>query len=58
MLSSNVTVGTVAGQTEAAVAQEILGKEVGRGVFGADMKIEVLNDGPVTLILDTRDKRF
>ena len=38
--------------------QEILGKEVGRGVFGADMKIEVLNDGPVTLILDTRDKRF
>ena len=25
------------------------------GVFGADMKIEVLNDGPVTIILDSKD---
>jgi D-aminoacyl-tRNA deacylase len=38
--------------------QEVLGKEVGRGVFGADMKIEALNDGPVTLIFDTRNKSF
>ena len=30
-------------------------KPVKTGVFGADMKIELLNDGPVTLILDTRD---
>lgn len=28
---------------------------VGRGVFGADMKVELLNDGPVTIILDTTE---
>lgn len=28
-------------------------KEVQKGIFGADMKVELLNDGPVTLILDT-----
>lgn len=33
VLSSNVTVGTVAGQTEAAVAQEILGKDIGHFVL-------------------------
>ena len=25
------------------------------GIFGADMKVELLNDGPVTLIIDTKD---
>ena len=29
------------------------GFNVGRGVFGADMKIELLNDGPVTILLDS-----
>lgn len=29
------------------------GIEVGHGIFGADMKVELLNDGPVTIILDT-----
>ena len=28
---------------------------VGKGVFGADMKVELLNDGPVTIIIDTDD---
>ena len=28
-------------------------QKVERGVFGADMKVELLNDGPVTIILDT-----
>lgn len=28
---------------------------VERGIFGADMKIELLNDGPVTILLDSRD---
>jgi D-tyrosyl-tRNA(Tyr) deacylase len=28
---------------------------VGRGVFGADMQVELVNDGPVTLLLDTAD---
>lgn len=33
-----------------------LGKNVGTGEFGADMKIELLNDGPVTIIIDTKVK--
>jgi D-aminoacyl-tRNA deacylase len=35
-----------------------LDKPVGTGVFGADMQIAAHNDGPVTLILDTRNKEF
>ena len=31
-----------------------LGKTVGTGVFGADMKVELLNDGPVTIVIDTK----
>ena len=31
-----------------------LGKEVGRGVFGADMQVSLINDGPVTIIIDSR----
>lgn len=34
---------------------ELLGKEVQLGVFGADMKINLLNDGPVTIIMDTKE---
>lgn len=33
---------------------ELLGKDVGRGRFGADMKVSLVNDGPVTIILDSR----
>lgn len=33
-----------------------LGKPVGRGVFGADMKVALVNDGPVTIIIDSRIK--
>ncbi len=33
-----------------------LGKEVGRGEFGADMQVELLNDGPVTICMDTHRK--
>lgn len=32
---------------------EIIGKRVGTGVFGADMKVSLTNDGPVTIWLDT-----
>ena len=32
------------------------GKEVGTGEFGADMKVELLNDGPVTICMDTKNK--
>ena len=33
-----------------------LGKEIKSGVFGADMKIELLNDGPVTIVMDSKNK--
>lgn len=33
-----------------------LGKPVGRGIFGADMKVSLLNDGPVTIITDSKLK--
>ncbi len=33
-----------------------LGKKVAAGIFGADMKINLLNDGPVTIIIDTKNK--
>lgn len=33
-----------------------LGKPVGKGIFGADMKVSLLNDGPVTIIVDSKLK--
>lgn len=33
-----------------------IGKEVGTGEFGADMKVELLNNGPVTICMDTKNK--
>jgi len=33
-----------------------LAKPVGSGVFGADMKVSLINDGPVTIIIDTKNK--
>lgn len=32
---------------------EEIGKPVGKGIFGADMKVELVNDGPVTIIIDS-----
>ncbi len=37
--------------TEAA-----LGRQVGRGIFGADMKVNLTNDGPVTIVIDSKLK--
>ncbi|WP_222983336.1 D-aminoacyl-tRNA deacylase [Flagellimonas meishanensis] len=36
------------------VLEKILGKTIGTGVFGADMKVELLNDGPVTIVIDSK----
>ena len=33
-----------------------MGKEIGTGEFGADMKVELLNNGPVTICMDTKNK--
>lgn len=35
---------------------EALGKEVGTGEFGAYMQVELINDGPVTICMDTKNK--
>ena len=35
---------------------QTIGKTVGTGEFGADMKVELLNDGPVTICMDTKNK--
>ena len=36
--------------------EELTGKKTATGIFGADMKISLVNDGPVTIIMDTKDK--
>jgi D-tyrosyl-tRNA(Tyr) deacylase len=36
------------------VLKIITGKKIATGIFGADMKISLLNDGPVTIIIDTK----
>lgn len=39
-----------------AQLEKDLGKAIQTGVFGADMKVELLNDGPVTIVIDTKSK--
>lgn len=36
--------------------EEVLGKKVQTGIFGADMQVALLNDGPVTIIMDSKNK--
>ena len=36
--------------------QEAMGKKVETGVFGADMKVSLINDGPVTILIDSKRK--
>lgn len=43
-------------ETFVEVLEQKLGKKVGTGIFGADMKVELLNDGPVTITMDTKNK--
>lgn len=33
------------------------GKKIGTGIFGADMKVELINDGPVTILIDSKNKQ-
>ncbi len=39
-----------------AKLSELLGKKIGTGEFGAMMSVEIINDGPVTIIIDTKNK--
>lgn len=38
------------------VLQNDLGKSIGTGEFGADMKVSLVNDGPVTIVMDSKNK--
>lgn len=40
----------------AARLEQHIGKPTQKGIFGADMKVSLLNDGPVTIIMNTKDK--
>jgi len=40
------------------VMEDKLDKKIGSGEFGADMKVQLLNDGPVTIIIDSQNKDF
>ena len=37
--------------------EELLGKSIQTGEFGADMKVSLVNDGPVTIVIDTKNKQ-
>lgn len=37
--------------------QQLTGKKIETGIFGADMKVRLLNDGPVTIIIDSKNKK-
>ena len=39
-----------------ALLSDALGKKVERGIFGADMKVSLINDGPVTILMDSKNK--
>jgi D-tyrosyl-tRNA(Tyr) deacylase len=39
-----------------SVLEAELGKSIGTGSFGADMKVSLINDGPVTIHMDTKNK--
>jgi D-aminoacyl-tRNA deacylase len=39
-----------------AQLEKDLGKKIATGIFGAEMKVELLNDGPVTIVIDTKQK--
>ena len=39
-----------------AQLEKDLGKNIATGIFGADMQVELLNDGPVTIVIDTKNK--
>ena len=38
------------------LASEKIGKKVATGIFGADMKVKIVNDGPVTIIIDSKNR--
>ena len=52
----NKSVKDIDGEILKQIAIE-LGKPIQSGIFGADMKVSLLNDGPVTILMDTKNKQ-
>lgn len=44
-------------KTVVAEMEKLMGKKVPTGIFGADMKVQLVNDGPVTIILETTGEK-
>ncbi len=40
-----------------SILEKVFEKKVGTGEFGADMKVALINDGPVTIVMDTKDRK-
>jgi D-tyrosyl-tRNA(Tyr) deacylase len=38
------------------LTEQKLGKKIAKGVFGADMKVSLTNDGPVTIVIDSKNR--
>lgn len=43
-------------QNFCTILEKEIGKPIGRGIFGADMKVALINDGPVTILIDSRNR--
>ena len=39
-----------------SLSEQKLGKKIAKGVFGADMKVSLTNDGPVTIVIDSKNR--
>lgn len=39
-----------------SLSEQKLGKQIAKGVFGADMKVSLTNDGPVTIVIDSKNR--
>lgn len=54
--SSNAQVAIPLYERTIRQLEQALGKKIATGEFGADMKVSLLNDGPVTILIDTKNK--
>ena len=43
-------------ESAGSTLETALGKKIARGIFGADMKVSLVNDGPVTIFIDTKNR--
>lgn len=57
ILASKPEIAKVQYEDFLLILEREFGGEVQKGIFGADMKVDLLNDGPVTIIIDSKEKR-